>query len=108
MARYYGKIGYGLSVDQGDGIWVDQITELTYSGNVIKDTRKLEAGDALAGNISVQNSISIVADDYAISNFTKIRYLEWSGVLWTVTNVEVQHPRLILRIGEVYNGPTAE
>jgi hypothetical protein len=29
------------------------------------------------------------------------------GVRWTVQDVTVEHPRLILRLGEVYNGPTA-
>jgi hypothetical protein len=36
-----------------------------------------------------------------------IRYVEWMGELWTVANVETQRPRLILTLGEVYNGPTS-
>lgn len=107
MARYFGKVGYGLSVDQGAGVWIDQITEKEYQGDLIKDNRKLDANDNTGGNISVQNSISVVADDWTMSNFTKIRYVEWSGVNWTVSAVEVVYPRLILRLGEVYNGPTA-
>ncbi len=50
--------------------------------------------------------ISIVADAYARGHFFAIRYVEWAGERWTVTNVEVQAPRLILQLGEVYNGPT--
>jgi hypothetical protein len=33
-----------------------------------------------------------------------MRYVEWAGVRWTVQDVEVQRPRLLLRLGEVYNG----
>ncbi|MCA9367419.1 hypothetical protein KC887_04120 [Candidatus Kaiserbacteria bacterium] len=106
MAKYYGEVGYGLSVDKGNGIWEDRIITKTYYGEVIKDTRKLDTSSNLNGNVSIQNSITIVADDYAISNFSKIRFVSWSGVNWAVTSVEVQYPRLILRIGEVYNGPT--
>jgi hypothetical protein len=29
------------------------------------------------------------------------------GTLWTVSDVEVQSPRLLLRLGGVYNGPRA-
>jgi hypothetical protein len=105
MARYAGNIGYAVSQDQGNGVWEDHITELPYYGDVIKDNRKLSADEDLGGNISVRNSFSVVADDYAMSNFDKIRYLEWSGVNWAVTQVTVEYPRLILRIGEVYNGP---
>lgn len=52
------------------------------------------------------NSISIVADKYANEHFFLIRYVMWEGVRWTVTNVEVRAPRLLLSIGSVYNGPT--
>jgi hypothetical protein len=30
------------------------------------------------------------------------------GTLWTLSNVEVQSPRLVLRLGGVYNGPTPD
>jgi len=48
-----------------------------------------------------------MADAYAVENFLSMRYVEWNGVLWTVTNVEVQGPRLILTLGGSYNGPKA-
>ena len=56
-------------------------------------------------DITVQNSISIVADAYAFEHFFAIRYIRWAGTLWKVSDVEVQRPRLILRLGGVYNGP---
>lgn len=110
MARFYGKVGYGESVESpvNSGIWVDQITEVPYYGDVIRNTRKLEeTGQKLNNDISIGNSISIVADQYANEHFYDIRYVEWAGTLWTVTNVEVKSPRLILTLGKVYNGPTA-
>ena len=108
MARFYGEIGYGNSVESpaGSGVWVDEITEYSYYGDVIRNTRKLENGENLNNDISVGNSISIVADQYANEHFFAIRYIRWAGALWTVTNVEVKSPRLILSLGSVYNGPT--
>ncbi|MCA1806977.1 MAG: hypothetical protein LC687_03870, partial [Actinobacteria bacterium] len=58
-------------------------------------------------DLSVGNSISIVADAYANEHFFAIRYIRWAGTLWTVQNVDVESPRLVLRLGGVYNGPTA-
>jgi len=109
MARFYGQIGYGEAVESpaDSGIWVDQITEVSYYGDVIRDTRQLETGIGLNDDISVSNSISIVADDEAVNHFHKIRYIRWAGTVWTVTNVEVRSPRLILSLGKVYNGPIA-
>lgn len=108
MARFYGEVGYGDTVENpaGSGVWVDEITEVAYFGDVIRNTRKLDSGEKLNDDISVSNSISIVADDRAINHFFKIKYVRWAGVLWTVTNVEVKSPRLVLSLGSVYNGPT--
>jgi hypothetical protein len=109
MARFYGQVGYGVTVESppDSGVWIDQITEMSYYGDVIRNTRKLTEGEQLNSDISVVNSISIVADEYAIEHFFLIKYIRWAGVLWTVTNVEVRSPRLILSLGSVYNGPTA-
>lgn len=108
MARFYGEVGYADSVESpaNSGIWKDVITEYSYFGDVIRNTRKLDTGDKLNNDISVGNSISILADQQAINHFFKIKYIRWMGVLWTVDDVEVQSPRLILRLGSVYNGPT--
>jgi hypothetical protein len=107
MARYFGRIGYGGTVEKAEGVWEDEIVERSYYGDVIRNARNLREGENLNFDLSVQNSISIVADAYANEHFFAIRYVEWAGVLWTVSAVEVQSPRLILRLGEVYNGPTA-
>jgi hypothetical protein len=108
MARFSGVIGYGETVESppASGKYVMQITEYPYSGDVLRNTRGLEEGVGVNKNITVGNRISVVADEYANKHFFAIKYVMWQGVRWTVTNVEVQHPRLILSMGEVYNGPT--
>ena len=106
MARFHGRIGYGESVETAPGVWVDNIIEHSYFGDVVRNTRELNEGENLNPDLSVQNSISIVADAYAFDHFFAIRYVEWAGALWRVSSVEVQRPRLLLRLGEVYNGPT--
>lgn len=109
MARFYGEIGYGTSVEspEGSGVWVDEITEVEYQGDVVRNTRQLENTEKINEDINVANSITIVADQQAFENFMRIKYVRWAGVLWTVTTVEVRSPRLILSLGGVYNGPTA-
>jgi hypothetical protein len=66
----------------------------------------MKDGESVNDDITVANSISVVADEYAFEHFFNIKYIRWAGVLWTVTTVEVQSPRLILSLGSVYNGPT--
>lgn len=107
MPKFYGVIGYGETVETAPGVFEDQITERAYFGDVVKNTRRLKEGEGLNNDLSVGNSISVVADAYASEHFFAIRYIQWAGALWTVSEVEVQSPRLLLRLGEVYNGPTS-
>jgi hypothetical protein len=107
MAKFYGEIGYGESVETTPGVWQDEIVEHSYFGDVVRNTRRLQEGEVLNNDLTVGNSISIVADAYANNHFFAIRYIRWAGTLWTVSDVEVQSPRLLLRLGGVYNGPTA-
>ena len=105
MAKFAGRIGFGTQVESAPGVWVDTIVEHSYYGDVIRNSRSLTEGEHLNKDLTVGNSISIVADAYASEHFFAMRYVEWAGALWTVSDVEVQSPRLILRLGEVYNGP---
>lgn len=109
MARFYGEVGYGDSVEDppDSGITVMQITERPYYGDVIRNVRNLEENNKVNADIVVGNSISVLADEHATQFFHKIKYVRWEGVTWTVDSVEVRAPRLILNLGSVYNGPTA-
>ena len=110
MARFHDVVGYGVPVENppDSGIWPDSITETVYSGNIIKKARNLEPGENIHSDIRLSHSISILADEFAIQNYIYIKYVKWGGVRWTVTTVEVERPRLILTLGDVYNGPLPE
>lgn len=107
MAKFYGVIGYGEPVESAPGVWTDDIVEYNYYGDVIRNSRKIQEGEYLNNDLSVGNSISVVADAYAHEHFFAMKYIKWAGTLWTVAKVEVESPRLILRLGGVYNGPKA-
>ncbi len=107
MAKFYGAIGYGENVMIAPGVYADQITERNYYGDILRNTRQLRDGEFLNDDLTVNNSISIVADAYANEHFFAIRFIAWAGTLWTVSDVDVQSPRLVLRLGGVYNGPRA-
>lgn len=103
MAKFYGKVGYAEVVETYPGVWEEEFTERNYYGDVLRNTRRLESSGNVNDNIVVSNVVSLIADPYAYQNFHSIRYVEWMGALWKVTNVEVQRPRLLLTLGGVYN-----
>lgn len=96
-------IGYAETVEARPGAWEEHITERPYYGDLVRNVRKLQGADKVNDDITVANEISIVADPYANQNFHAMRYVEFMGAKWKITNVEVQYPRLILSVGGVYN-----
>lgn len=102
--KFCGMIGFGVTEETSPGIWENVVTERRYFGDVLKNTRQAETGQNINDNLKINNSISVVADEYLNTSFGNILYVEWMGQHWKVTNVEVQRPRLILQIGGVYNG----
>lgn len=107
MAKFHGVIGFAdASVESSPGVYTETIVERTYSGDVVRNSRQLKDEEKVNDDIFIQNSISVVRDAYLGENFHAIRYVSWMGTLWKVSNVEVQSPRLLLRLGEVYNGNT--
>ena len=104
MAKFYGAIGFAESVETRPGVHMEQIVERKYFGDLIRNTRRLQSADQLNDNINIANEISIVADPYANEHFYEMRYIEFQGAKWKVSNVEVKFPRLILTVGGLYNG----
>ena len=103
MAKWYGEIGFAETVETKPGVWVEQITSRNYYGDTIRNSRRLQSANQLNDNINISNQISIVADPYANNNFHSMRYAEFMGTKWKISDVEVQYPRLILTLGGVYN-----
>ena len=103
MAKFYGPIGYAVTVETAPGVWEEQIIEHNYYGDFIRNTRQLQSGETLNDNINVANEISIVADPFARENFHRMRYVKYMGAAWKISNVEVGYPRLILTIGGLYH-----
>lgn len=104
MAKWHGAVGYAEMVEAKPGLWVEEIAERSYYGDTYRNTRLLQNSGDINDNINIGNQISIVADPYANQNFHAMRYVEFMGSKWKITNVEVQFPRLILTIGGLYNG----
>ena len=104
MAKYYGVIGYAETMETAPGVYEEQITERNYYGELVRNTRRLQTSDQVNDSINIANEISIIADPFATQNFHAMRYIEFMGAKWKITNVEVRYPRLILTIGGLYNG----
>lgn len=106
MAKICAEIGFAEVKEDpvGSGIWKEVITPRQYYADLNRNHRRLAGSEQANSNITLNNEISIVADPIARENFHAIRYVKFMGAKWKVNSVDVQYPRLILTMGEVYNG----
>ena len=104
MAKWFGKIGFCVTEETEPGIWEEVVTERSYYGDLLSNFRKLQNSGGVNDNINIANKISIISDPFADQNFHSICYAEFMGTKWKISGVQVQFPRLILELGEGYNG----
>ena len=109
MARFYGEVGFLRTVEADPvnhpSVHKEVLTKRNYYGDVVRNARRWENGSSLNDNLVINNTISIVADEFAYQNIGAMKYVRWQGSPWKITNVEIQRPRLILTIGGLYNEP---
>lgn len=106
MAKFYGKVGFAHSVEIRKGVYDDVITEKDYKGDITRPSVKAQAGDEVNSDFSIGNLFSIILDPYLSENLYALRYITWMGVRWSITKIDIAHPRLNVTVGKVYNGPT--
>lgn len=106
MAKWFGSVGYEEEKEIRPGVWDQVITEREYCGDTYRNMRKLQNSGEVNDTVTLANTVSIVADPYAMNHFHSIRYATFSGARWKVTDVEPQYPRLLLTLGGVWNGNT--
>lgn len=107
MAKFHGLVGYNEGSKESlsqPGVWLKDVTERSYSGDVLNVGRMLESDEKVNDDLRMSARFSIVADGYAIENFSNILYVVYNGTKWKVNTVTVERPRLILYIGGIYNG----
>ena len=103
MTKFFGKIGYAMTQETKPGVWTDQIIEHEYYGDLLRNSYRFQTSDKVNDDVLIANEFSIIADSFAKDNFHLMRYIEFEGTKWKITNVEVRYPRLNLTVGGLYN-----
>lgn len=109
MAKYYGQVGFETDYEEyAPGKWRGGLITVPYSGEVIRNRRKTQNAGNVTPDLNVSIEISIVADPFANDNYFNIKFVEYNGARWCVTEVDPQFPRLNLILGGLYHENTSE
>lgn len=104
MTRYAGLVTYITQVETVPGVWTDSVNSNFMRGDVLRLGASVQNGDKVNNDVTLNHRVSLVADEYALGNYHDIKYIEIDGREWRVDSIEVQHPRIIVTLGGLWNG----
>ena len=106
--RYSGKLGIAEQTEVSPGIWEETITEHDVLGDLKQRTEVLDQGDSILPRYRTTTSISVFSRGVGPIDNSMIRYVTYTGKRWAITSLVEFPPRLVIYIGEEYNGPAPE
>jgi len=102
--RYSGLVGYTMEVENPPGVWKNDVVERKVTGDVLSPGASHSSNGQQLNDTLLTQRISILADEFAYTNFTNIVYITFMGHKWIVNNIQISRPRLIISLGGIYVG----
>lgn len=103
--KYSGNIGFWIDdVEIRPGVFKSEMVEKPYTGDIIKSYQHWTGAEHINQNLTLNNKISIIADLYLNQHISSIKYVTYMGTKWRVSSLEINYPRVVIEMGEVYNG----
>lgn len=107
--KFYGYIGFAVTVDDGDGVWRPTITDKKYSGDVLRLIRNKDSGEHINDGLRLNSQFSILMDPWFQDHFSSVKYIEYLGTKWVVESADpTNYPRVLITPGGIYHGDEPE
>ena len=106
MAKWHGVLGFTEpEKETAPGVFMPSgVIERQYFGDVLQNRISNQGAEKLVDDISVSNTISVLADPYAMNHIGFLCYISYLGSRWEISSVEPAYPRLKLTLGGLYHG----
>ena len=98
-----GKIGYARTEETSPGVYQEIIIEKQYYGDVVRNTAQILDSNTINSSIKLNNSISVLCNNYMSYNLGCVRYLTFKKSKWKVSSIEIKDNRIIFTLGDLYN-----
>lgn len=103
--RYSGKFGFSEPTEIAPGVMDDVITERSYLGDLVQRTETLSTSNSILPEYRTTTSVSVLCDAELTESYRNLRYISNMGTNWSVASAVLEYPRLVVYVGEIYNGP---
>lgn len=102
MSRFSGKLGFVMTTETEEGVWLENIVELPAKGTIRSLYVRNDNSASVNTNLRLTNEISILMDTKIKTRLETLKYVVWKGSKWAVQSIGVNYPRLTINLGELY------
>lgn len=102
MSRFSGKLGFVMTNETEEGVWLEKIVELPVKGTIRSLYVRNDNSTSVNTNLRLTNEISILMDTKIETYLETLKYIVWKGSKWEVQSIGVNYPRLTINLGGLY------
>ena len=102
MSRFSGKLGFVVTQETEEGVWLEDVFELPAKGTIRSLYVRNDNNATVNTNLRLTNEISILMDTKIKTYLETLKYVVWKGSKWEVQSIGVNYPRLTINLGGLY------
>lgn len=102
MSRFSGKLGFVMTNETEEGVWLENFVELQVKGTIRSLYVRNDNSTSVNTNLRLTNEISILMDTKIETYLETLKYVVWKGSKWEVQSIGVNYPRLTINLGGLY------
>ena len=102
MSRFSGKLGFVMTQETEEGVWLENIVEFPAKGTIRSLYVRNDNASSVNTNLRLTNEISILLDSKIQTYLETLKYVVYKGSKWEVQSIGVNYPRLTINLGGLY------
>lgn len=102
MSRFSGKLGFMMTRETEEGVWLEDVVELPAKGTIRSLYVRNDNSSSVNTNLRLTNEINILMDTKVETYLKTLKYVVWKGSKWEVLSIGVNYPRLTINLGGLY------
>lgn len=102
MSRFSGKLGFVMTRETEEGVWLEEFVELPAKGTIRNLYVRNDNSSSVNTNLRLTNEISVLMDSKIETYLETLKYVVWKGSKWEVKSIGANYPRLTINLGGLY------
>ena len=102
MSRFSGKLGFVMTRETEEGVWLEDQIEIPVKGTIRSLYVRNDNNASVNTNLRLTNEVSVLLNSKIQTYLETLKYVIWKGSKWEVQSIGVNYPRLTINLGGPY------